>query len=177
MTNNVATMARTMLTWDIGPDSDTDVMALITEHFPTATVWEIGEAVKAVMHELRERAQQEERQLKGMQVLQALAERVPDSEAVTLGDKLRILAARGDAQAQAVLDHWASYASRVRLALFEAAADRHPDYRRAADGVGWEYIGKGELPEYESPMSRLIDWFQATYPHEARAVEDAVPEW
>jgi hypothetical protein len=61
---------------------------------------------------------------------------------------------------------------RKRKALLDAAAEKHPNFTRT--DRGWRYHGKVRLPEDVGAW--LVDWFQRTYPHEARAAEDAVLE-
>ncbi len=165
---NAAEMAEIMLGWDIkGPD---DMGRLMKEHFPHARQAEVKRAVEITVFELRERARREQAEAAAMRALQKLDSDVPDTEADTLGGKLRVKAARGSRQAQAILDRWNSREDRVATALFEAAADRHPDFTRA--DRGWRYSGKEQLPDDVSAW--LVDWFQRTHPREARAIEDAI---
>jgi hypothetical protein len=82
---------------------------------------------------------------------------------ITFEEACRIKAAQGSEFAQRSLAAMDSREHRVFEALFEAAVDLHPGWRR---------------PDKErryAPESReLVDWFQTTHPHEARNIEDSI---
>jgi hypothetical protein len=58
---------------------------------------------------------------------------------------------------------------RIYKALFDAAVDVHPGWTRLKDPNG-HFEKSDSAPEADD----LIEWFQMTYPSEARAIEDAI---
>jgi hypothetical protein len=78
----------------------------------------------------------------------------------------RIRALEGNAYAQGLVDYFASRKYNVGCALLEAAIDAQPGWRRNDDG---SFNKDGDAPDEDA----LLDWYQKTYPSEARAIEDA----
>jgi hypothetical protein len=142
--------------------------AMIREKYPRATVDEIAHAIKIVRSDLKQEIDEDEDEAAAFErVMEVVGELEPDQ---TVGEKLRIMAAAGDERARQILASWNTREARVRNALLDAAAERHPDWERA--GNGWKYIGKGEPPRN---MSVIVDWFQTTYPRDARRIEAETP--
>ncbi len=56
-------------------------------------------------------------------------------------------------------------------ALLYAAIEQHPDFTGPDHLGGFRYHGKDKPPGDRDVATWLIDWFQRTYPHEAREIE------
>ncbi len=54
----------------------------------------------------------------------------------------------------------------ILRALFVAAADKHPDWKRIVGG--WTHRGDEELTN--DVLAQLVRWFVLTHPGEARAI-------
>jgi hypothetical protein len=162
MPTNIAKLARDIVGW--GPGAD--IGAMLAKHYPHATDAEIERAIEAAAHELEAEAERQMAQADALERLMALVGKLEPGQ--TIGQKLRIMAARGDKRAQRILDSWNTRERRVSDALFEAAAAKHPDWRQ--DGNAWRYRGPTK-PE-DDPAAQVIDWFQRTHPREARRIED-----
>jgi hypothetical protein len=82
----------------------------------------------------------------------------------------RIMAARGDKFAIALVAFFDSRKYRLESALTDAAAELHPGFRANRDGS----ITKLD-PSAPGPQA-LVEWLYKTHPARARAVEASVPE-
>ncbi len=99
---NITEMVATITRWS---DADfADIDAAVARDFPHASDAEIDRALEMAATKLRERGRQNLEHAEELRSLAALVADVPNSEAKTLGDKLRIKAARGDRAAQEALD-------------------------------------------------------------------------
>jgi hypothetical protein len=71
--------------------------------------------------------------------------------------------AQGDTIAQTYLETIHSRPHRVFEALFHAAADIRPEARQLA-----------KMGRYTRECRALVDWFQMTYPRQAREIENSL---
>jgi hypothetical protein len=83
-------------------------------------------------------------------------------------DAVTKVAATGNPEALAYLDELNNPQGLGWLAVFDAAVERHPNWER--DDTG-HYICRDETGPQGTPES-LVDWFQLTFPKEARVLED-----
>jgi hypothetical protein len=81
----------------------------------------------------------------------------------------RVMAARGDKFAIALVAHFDSRKYRLELALSEAAMAAHPGWRDNGDGTFTKIDSSALGPR------ALVEWFYKNYPARARAVEEATP--
>jgi hypothetical protein len=138
---------------------------MIEEKYPHATRAEIGRAIKIAQHDLRQEGAEWEREADDLERLRAEVGGLKPGE--TLGEKGQAMAAEGDERARQILASWNTHKARVNNALIDAAAEKHPDWKRTK--IGWKYVGKGEPP---MNMRGVVDWYQREHPHEARRIED-----
>jgi hypothetical protein len=118
-------------------------------------------------HDHEQTIAQQNLELRQLHVAEEILSGLPKE--TTFYEACRIEAAQGHALAKQALDHMDSRPARVFNALFDAAVDVHP---------GWKRLKKeGQYSKHDQSAPEahgLVEWFQTTYPHEARALEDAI---
>jgi hypothetical protein len=159
---NLAKLARDIR--DCGPELK-GIGAMIEEKYPHATRTKIGRAIKIAQHDLRQEGDEFFRESDDLERLMAVVGELKPGQ--TVGEKLQAMAAEGDERARQILASWNTREARVNNALIDAAAEKHPDWKRTRNR--WKYIGKGEPP---GNMRGVVDWYQREHPHEARRIED-----
>jgi hypothetical protein len=126
------------------------------------------ERMLALAHFEREQQDLEfQRQMRDSEEMGAIFDGLPPG--TTFLEACQLKAADGDLTAAAHLRQMESPQSRVRAALFDAAVDAHPAWRR--DG---RYSVRDESIEAPDDDISLVDCFQRTYPREASEIEQQV---
>ena len=87
----------------------------------------------------------------------------------TVGDFLRRRVAEGCKIARGYLEMVDGPRARLYLALADAAAQAHPNWEVSADGSTIRRLDDADSEDDE--VDRLIDWFQMTFPKEAKRIE------
>jgi hypothetical protein len=139
-----------------------ETVVKLHEIFPGIADSQIVRAARIVDHEEREAAEEADLEVQAWELLLPLFEGLP--EGTTLAEAVSIKAAQGDPIALSYQSHNKGRTSEV--ALWEAAVAIHPRWQNQERGYSWN--GEGEPPSFVA----MIDWFQTTYPREARAIED-----
>jgi hypothetical protein len=140
----------------------------VVERFPNAKEEDLDKALIVLKHEWElefEEAQRQQDELEGMIKLlerHNIPENIPWSEAV------RIAAGRGDPEAITYLAELKSVSYKISFALMHSAAARHPNWECVEPG---RYVCLDDGGPQSTPES-LIDWFQMTFPAEARVIEE-----
>lgn len=142
--------------------SPEEIMDRIAEEHPEAEMADVMRALEAFVDELGERSQEAADHLCSLQPLAALLENEPDG--TPLIEVLRKHAMAGDEYAKSVLAQLESPAYRRSQALFRAAVEKHPNWRRE----GCRFIHSGGGPE---TPDALVEWFQMNHPREASEIE------
>jgi len=164
MTVNVAKLAEALSKIDGGINA---IDAVVQRDFPDATVIEIAQAMEIVAFEAQQYAEERQRDADQAQrhLTDALLIHAGLPEDIPFEEACKIKAARGDRLAQSYLDRFNSRPYRVRVALTKAAVERHP---------GWLLVEEGvyrQLDPTAPDIPELIDWFQTTFPREAKAID------
>jgi hypothetical protein len=123
---------------------------------------------KRVVDLLRDHADQKRREAEQAAKEQAIMAGLPDG--ITFGEACRIKAAQGDPLAERYADFFNSKPYRLFIALCHAAVERHPGYRHTGKH-SFRKIYPAAPDEDE-----LVEWFQKTWPAEARAIEAAIDD-
>ena len=133
---------------------------------------EMFEAVSALVGaEMRERIEQGTQQIEQDAAIAKIFEGHPLE--ITLQEAAEIEAAAGNDIALALLEQFGSRKQRVFDALFEAAVDAHPDWRRDSPG---HYSNLTGAPLEDNAGTELVEWFQTNHPKQARAIEAAIKD-
>jgi hypothetical protein len=126
-------------------------------------------ALQAILnHERKEQLAQFDREMKQSDAMIEIMSGLP--RGTVFYDACVIKAAQGHALARQALNKMNSREHRTYNALFDAAVDAHPGWKRDDNEQGVYVKSKDDAPEDHA----LVEWFQTTYPREARAIEDAI---
>lgn len=172
--SNVVAWIREFYDQPIDPDKDNelaflDFLQIGAKRFPKMMKDEFEAAFTAYKVERdAERAILEE-QLAELEFMIAFNSKHNIPQDMPWAEAVRMVAERGDPEAQAILREMDSPEAAVDHALMEAAIDAHPAWRRHVDG----YLFNPEIGGPEDSYS-LIDWYQRTHPHDASAITDRI---
>jgi len=148
-----------------------DIAALqrsIEHEFPTITPEQFDRAIDVAVADLRAEAEMDREESLHLDAPRQLFDGLPSG--TKLAEAARIKAAQGVPCGIRLHRFLTSRTYRLSTALVEAAMERHPDFERSDKLHVWQYLGDGDGPS----ETALTEWFQMTYPTEARAIEDAV---
>jgi hypothetical protein len=152
-----------------------DANEALAERFPELQLEDFARAIEVLKHEYEAEAEksfQQERELARMLTL-LKRHRIPSD--MPWNEALRVAVSRGDEEATAYLAELESpehqRTLRVLAALMNAAVDAHPAWSR----TNREWCYHEDVAGPETPEA-LIDWYQLTYPREARAIEDTASQ-
>ena len=112
---------------------------------------------------------EEKRKTDQLHAMAAFLERHQILDETSWIDAVRMVAGRGDAEAQVILADLESPAETISRALFEAAVEAHPAWCHE----GRHFVFDADIGGPEDDVS-LIDWFQRTHPREASAITKRV---
>jgi hypothetical protein len=143
------------------------------KRWPTVTTDELIAAALAAGEECREEAAQSERDAALFAEISTLLKDWPHDD--TFETVVTAKAARGDPLALKWKAIITSKTYRRLSALCVTACEAHPhfeveDFGPSAPRDLWLYTGPGEAPSVE----KLLDWYQMTYPRQARAIERSI---
>lgn len=154
-----------------------EAMRTFEEAHPDLSEEQVGAAAKAAANRLRDIGQEAKDEADAMRKLHALVTSLPGEPGEAVVDKLKRAADAGNEEAAAALKLLlGTVEDRVFWQLACAAAEAHPDWKVVDHG---EYKGLARVdgsmdPLADDPIPGLIDWYQLTYPSEAKAIEDRV---
>lgn len=141
--------------------------AILRERFPTASREDVLRAKNILEDEHRAQQEEYEASIEDAGRMVAFLEKHNVPADMPFGTAVRTLAAKGDPEAIAYLSDLNSPESLTFMALFDEAVNRHPDWER--DDAG-RYACLDEDGSQGTPET-LVNWFQMTFPREAREVE------
>ncbi|GJE00032.1 hypothetical protein [Methylobacterium isbiliense] len=139
------------------------------EKFPKAKREDIAEAFAAYQLEVQQEREEDERQAAELEAMIAFNNKHSIPPDMPWNEAVRMVAERGDPEAQGILRDLESPEATVADELLNAAVDAHPAWSR--DGRYFTFDPEIGGPE-DGPS--LIDWYQRTHPHEAAAITDRI---
>lgn len=137
--------------------------------FPDVAATTVLEAIEVIRSDDEAAEEDEERERAKVAAMVDMCQRHAIPQDTPMGEALRLMAERGEPAAIALLAEMNSPAYRVREALVDAALKAHPAWYR--DGDRWTIADDTAGPVSDDD---LVDWFQRTHPHEARAITDRI---
>jgi hypothetical protein len=151
--------------------SGEEMNAGLRKQFPGISDDQMQRAYAVFREEMAEGLRESSRVLAQVEILEVLAgsifEGLPDG--TTLAEAAKIKAAQGDPVALSYQAHANSSEYRIQCALWEAAVDAHPDWKKH-NNRSYRWKGQGEAPSTDS----MVDWFQLNHPAQAREIERAI---
>jgi len=145
------------------------MIAELGKRFPKVSRDEFDRAFGIAQEELQARAKMSFDEADYLGTMASMLDGLP--KGTKFDEAVAIKAKQGNAFALQYLAMTNSKAYRVGTALFEAAIEVHPDWRRTQTGIKW--IGDGPRPD-SLDDSELVDWFQRNHPVKARDIQDAI---
>jgi hypothetical protein len=163
---NLAAIARTILDHHVPGESEKDYSDFMVRVAGNLNFEQFKALHEILDHEHAQIIAKHEHELAQIEATREILSGVPAG--TPFYEACCIRAAQGHKLAQQALVSMNSREYRVEMALFEAAAAAHPGWRRLAEDGHYEK--DKDAPE----DNELIEWFQKTHSHEARAIEDAI---
>jgi hypothetical protein len=142
----------------------------LAEKFPNAPKDQVIRAWSIHLDQVRQEQEEIEAHCKELDTALGVMKRAGLTETGSYRDALHILAAQGDTEAIQQLEHAASDDSMVFMALFEAAVEAHPAWRRESEG---HFLRDEDVEGPTSPES-LVDWYQTNHGRAASQLETQV---
>jgi len=139
------------------------------ERFPKMIKDELAAAIEAHKLEMAAELEAEEEKLRELEFMMAFCAKHNLPRDVSWAEGVRMVAERGDPEAQEILRELNSPDRAVADALLRAAVEAHP----AWSCEGRMFLFNPEVGGPEDGLS-LIDWYQRTHPRDASAITDRI---